>query len=105
MVLQCAIKRCCGRVAGRPRKMRAPPTRGSELAQTPKQPMQCLSWLVWRQENEVVDVASEPLAPLEGGRQRRQIGRVLHLLDRELADSVQAAPPRGRAPGTQGTSS
>src|SRR5262249_12025702 len=62
-----------------------------ELAQAIGQKLQRLGRFVWRQENEVVDVATEALALLQWRRQVGQIGRLLELLDRELVDLLQAA--------------
>src|SRR5258708_39508890 len=67
------------------------PAGGSELGQPLRHPTQCLSRLVWRQEDEIVEVLPEPLALLE---RRGQVGKVRWLLqvcDRELIDLLQTS--------------
>src|SRR5258708_11301910 len=68
---------CASRPAGR-----------SELGEPLRHPTQCLSRLVWRQEDEIVEVLPERLALLE---RRGQVGKVRWLLqvcDRELIDRL-----------------
>src|SRR5882757_9267808 len=67
------------------------PMCGSELAETIGQPMQRLGRLAWRQEDEIVDVASEPLALLQRRRQVGQVGGVLQALRREPLDRLEAS--------------
>src|SRR5216684_6925969 len=69
----------------------ARPAGGSELGQPIGQPTQCLSRLVWRQEDEIVEVLPEPLTLL---KRRGQVGKVRWLLqvcDRELIDLLQTS--------------
>src|SRR5258708_12551740 len=65
---------CASRPAGR-----------SELGQPLRHPTQCLSRLVWRQEDEIVEVLPQPLALL--GR-RGQVGNVRWLLQSSPRDLI-----------------
>src|SRR5258708_11496438 len=73
------------------RRWAAPPTDRSELGQTIGQATQCLRRLAWWQENEIVDVAAEPLALLQPRRQVGQVRGLLHLFGREAVDRLE--PP------------
>src|SRR5512139_164147 len=59
-----------------------------ELGETLRHLPQRLDRLISRQEDEIVDVAAEPLALLQGRRQVRQIGRVLQEAGREQVDRL-----------------
>src|ERR1051325_3831914 len=54
-----------------------------QLGETLRHLAQRLDRLISRQEDEIVDVAAEALALLQGRREVGQVGRVLHLLGRE----------------------
>src|SRR3981189_295326 len=67
------------------------PAGRSELGQPLRHPTQCLSRLVWRQEDEIVEVLPEPLALL---KRRGQVGKVrclVQVCDRLQMDLVQTS--------------
>src|SRR5258708_34970511 len=70
------------------RRWATAPTGSSELRQTIGQQTQCLRRLAWWQENEIVDVAAEPLALLQRRRQVRQGRGLLHVFGREAVDRL-----------------
>src|SRR5580704_1043796 len=69
----------------------ARPAGGSEPGQPIGQPTRCLGRLVWRQEDEIVEILPEPLALLERRGQLGQVGWLLQAGDRELIDRLQAS--------------
>src|SRR5258707_7126455 len=69
----------------------ARPIGRSELGQPLRHPTQCLSRLVWRQEDEIVEVLPEPLALLERRGQVGQVRRLLQACDRELIDRLETS--------------
>src|SRR6266851_853371 len=86
------------------RRWAAAPTGGSELGQTIGQPTQCLGRLAWWQENEIVDVASEPLTLLQRRRQVGQVGGFLQLFGREAVDRLEPSLARANPPGERRSS-
>src|SRR5580704_13770390 len=63
---------------------------GSEPGQPIRQPTQCLGRLVWRQEDEIVEVLPEPLALLKRRGQVGQVGWLLQVCDRELSIGLRS---------------
>src|SRR5881394_2392215 len=62
-----------------------------QLRETLRHMAQRLDRLISRQEDEIVDVAAEALALLQGCRQVRQVGRVLQEVGGEQAHRLDVA--------------
>src|SRR5918994_7978209 len=62
-----------------------------QLGETLRHLPQRLDRLISRQEDEIVDVAAEALALLQGRREVRQVGWVLQALRREQAHRLDVA--------------